>query len=330
MKLLELNDDCLEAIFRRLPLQTGVRTRAVCRKFKAIIEERICQGQHSLMLFNSFNNILRYCDFLADFNAPLEDKESEYRYDESKDLVIRGDINEKKVQFLLGLFPNVKNLVLFYTKFHTTTDLINLVSGWNAQLQSFVFVHPHKSLNLTFAFHSINLLPLPALKSLTVTGERRYLLKTTIKMPKIIGRLEELTVGLYACDIEPVLKQVGLNLRKLRFHTVKFPLEVLKRFVAQKPYIKTRLTHFSIDADTIKLGEDEFSMGCPFEFPHKGVSEATFKFIGSNFKALTYLDITPNSEVILPFYHSLSVTNYTFFLSDHSSICTTSFHFCQN
>lgn len=298
LKIDQLNDDCLEAIFRRLPLQTSVRARVICRKFKAVIEERICNTQHSLMLFNTYNDILRYCDFLSDFNASLEDKDSEYRYEESKDLVIRGGLTEKKVRFLITLFPSVKTLVLFYTKCSMTKDVVNLISGWNDCLESLVMVHPHQTIDLTVAFQAINLLTLPALKRLAITGERRYLIKNAITIPKIISRLEELSIGFYACQIWPVLKQLGPTIRKLRLNALKIPLNALEKMAIEKPYIKSRLTHFSIDGDSIKNKENTgLACGVPFDFPHKGVSETTLKFIATNFMALTYLDITPDSEV---------------------------------
>ena len=303
MNINQLNDDCLEAIFRQLPLQNSVRARIICQGWKAVIEARICQTQKSLMLFNSYQDILRYCDFLTDFNVSLEDSNCEYGYEESKDLIFHGGLNAEKCRFVMQLFPNIQTLTLFYTKFTSVNDIVILLCGWNESLQSLILVHPHRGIDLALAFKSIDILALPNLKSLTLTGERRFLLKTSIKLPKTIGRLEEFTLGLYACDIGSVLQQLGPKICKLRFHALKLPLTTLEDLVLNKPYMKTRLTHLSIDGDTIKKNGNAGgmfpSMDSLIYFPYKGISKTTMRFISTNFKALTYLDITPSAEVSL-------------------------------
>lgn len=276
----QLNDDCLEEIFKNLPLQTAVQARGVCKRWKAVVEEKICRPKKSLMLFNSFYNILRYGYFLEHSNYSIFENDSDYRYDESKDLVMPGEINMNKCQFLLALFPRVKILVLFHTKFGITGDLVSLITGWNSTLQSLIMVHSHRSTDLAKAFASIDLLSLPQLKRLTVMGDSKYLLKTEIKMPNTIGRVEDFSIGQYTGDIGPVLKQTGPNIHKLRLDSVKFPLKTLENWIFAKPYLKNNLTHLSINSKT--------SMG---------LSQRIWQFICANFQALTYLDITPPPKV---------------------------------
>ena len=136
MLINDLNDDCIRSILEQLALSRQLPLRAVCSRWRALIESN-CFVRTKLKLFFKSDDLVSYCKDIQKYNIQ---RDSDFQLklcssgvDLDDVLVIPNSSYPVTGRFLADLFPKVVNLV--YCLYNWDT-LVYLLNRWSPTLQT--------------------------------------------------------------------------------------------------------------------------------------------------------------------------------------------------
>ena len=276
MKLDQLPDDCLIALFRQCYLQDLLIFRSVCSRWQILIEH-MCEQKRSLKLFGSMstfkqelNRIVfkRMCFNLYDYE---DARLANVTANDNDDLIIcvEDHFNESLIDLLLFLCPKIELLVICGFAPPLSDHLVYLIHKL-PNLQSLYLqgrIHARTSKLPIQICDSIN--SLYSLRNLSLRFSdfcmKNIHHELLFRLTPTLARIEQFAIQHRGCegDILSVLSQLGPDCTKLSLECERIPVVRLKtEFLTKIPHLRIQLTHLklvSVKLEYFKFACETFS-----------------------------------------------------------------------